>query len=505
MGDVLNLLRRQSSGFKPNLGSVTIHDNSVSDGDADVLTTTGYNTTLESISDSEDSDSDDLDPLAMLSGSKVSKSINTLATKRAAHFENDRKSGIKRLKPPPKTMAPFLRKNDGSLLKKSAELQKLHAEDEQEAIKSLEQEITPRKEIIRSLDNKAARDTEYVDFLENNKDELQLNDFFYIGEAPYIKPIQISDPIELFMIPGLIRQENINEFDIFNEVHEDIILKEIDKIGPCELKKDEIVTFMHNIGASRNLTEQDTITTDDLKMDSKGIDIDLIIAKFHYLVIKVVNSSYDKDKLDTIVKIIGFFIMDKRVFNSGNSILFSKLINFLLEWEYKATGEVDLRSIVNRWNSLSNVLILKRRIIETLSSEVSMVISQLRRLLALDIFSQGKTKDLKFLENPVEFNTQIYSQAYQHLVGWNKYGKEFFHDCDYGDIKIEFQCLLQCLNFDDIQNKELDQIKNEINKLRNKVSTSFQNSEQASYKSLLLLISTVLQDQHGDYDSKSIL
>lgn len=517
MGDILNSLGRGSGPLRSDVSpSKTVLmksttskkspcSSSASSSTEDINTSKSSNYGEDmgddfSISNSEESEDDDSDdPLKMLtgslSGSSVRRSLSSLSAKRSDVFEDD-KSGLKRLKMPPVIKAPFLKKNDGSLLRKSAVLQKLHDEDEKEAVKQLGQKTT-KDAIIEGLHKAAVSNTEYVDYLASHKDDLELDDFHFIKETPYIKPKSIRDPIELYIMPGMIRHLPDSDFDIFNELEEGVVKQEIQRIGSCEIDMEEIRRYMINIGAGhKTLDVTYIVSEDDLDMDSKKKtqDIQLIITKFHYLVKKILHSEYSPEKFEFIVKIFGFFMMDKRVFSTGSSTLFSELINSLISWKCGDTSKIELGPIVNSWYSSTDQLQLVKRIVETLNSEVSIVIAELRILLSLHIFLQGQIKDLKFIEDPIQFNMSVYSQIYQKLIEWNKHGKDFFSSGDFFKTKIEFQCLFQCLKFVQIENEnDLDQIRYEVERLRTKVSTKFHDSEQASLKSLLLLIFTVLQ------------
>ncbi len=458
----------------------------------------GFSSISNSDADSESDDDDDPvnNLISSLSGSGVKRSLSSLSAKRSDVFEDDR-SGLKRLKLPPVVKAPFLKKNNGSLMKKSTELQQLHVKDEEEAIKSLKENKTPKDQILQKLDKKAAEDRDYVEYLALHKDNLQLDDFYFIRQAPYVKPKTISQPIELYCIPGMIRQEdNEAEFDVFNEFDNEVILREFSRINKCDIDVDGIKQYMTNLGAWEEVMGYDefSVTEDDLEMDSKKKtqDIGIIVTKFNYLVQKIIHSDYNLEKFEYIFRMFGFFMMDRRVFNSGESNLFSHLINELIKWRFASAGIIALDSIVHCWYSLSDQLHLIRRIIESLASNVSVIIAELRRLLSLNVFLQGQATDLRFIKNPIEFNRLVNNQIYQKLSEWNKHGRDFFAHGDFFNTKVEFQCLFQCFDFVYAENKtELDQIKNEIEKLRTKVSTSFHDSEQASFKSLLLLIATV--------------
>ncbi|ODQ59741.1 hypothetical protein WICANDRAFT_91568, partial [Wickerhamomyces anomalus NRRL Y-366-8] len=136
-------------------------------------------------------------------------------------------------------------------------------------------------------------------------------------------------------------------------------------------------------------------------------------------------------------------MMDRRVFNSGESNLFSNLTNELIKWRFDSEGKIALDSVVHCWYSLSDQLHLIRRIIESLASDVSVIIAELRRLLSLDVFLQGQATDLRFIENPIEFNSLVNNQIYQKLSEWNKHGRDFFAHGDFFNTKVEFQCLFQ--------------------------------------------------------------
>lgn len=512
-GDITDMLSRSSQKFngdkpffKPahQKPQTTISKDIGGDTRCDpiILSTDSDDTSTD---EEMDDDDDDDDPLSIMNRtfSKTSSTLSSFSSKRSLIFDQDT-SDVKKLKLPPVVKAPFIRKNDGSTLRKSAELSKLHEKDEQEAIEKLITEKPIRDLIMEKLDRKVIENKEYVDYLALHHEDLNLNDFHYIKEAPpYVKPKTMRNPIEMYLIHGMIRQQQFNEskyglyeFDVFNELESFVVEREIAMIkDEVKINVDEINEFMINLGVSKNMIEKEQIIKEDLDIDSKEClqDIRLILLKFQYLITKILHSKFNEEKFKLIMKIFGLFIMDKRVHSIGASKLFSELLNDLLKWRYDANFDSTLYPIVNIWYNLTNELNLLIRIVETLTSDVSDRILQLRRLFSLNIFLQGELSQT--IEDSIKYDYAINDEILTKLNDLNLKGKEYFHDGNFHNIKLEFQCLFQCINLSSNNGKigfKSEEIKQSIDDIRTKIATSFQNSDQAAFKSVLLLISTAL-------------
>ncbi|CCH40556.1 hypothetical protein BN7_89 [Wickerhamomyces ciferrii] len=505
MGNILEIMRNRAT--KPR---TTMKESVVTPSPSPPKKSVGKENGYESEIDDSESDND-LDPLTLLSGGKT-QSIAKLTNKRSNFFENKSNNQNKKLKLPPKPKLNLLKNNNENLniLKKSDSLQKLHMDDQTQAINELNNE-TPESMVCSQLNNPQAKnDLGYIEYLSKNIENLK--DFQFWKEPIYTKPLGDDDiPLEIDLIPG-IRQlltnddDENNKFDIFNELNIDIIQQEISKINKSleqNVSIQDIQEFMNKIGGA---LPHKKITNNDLKLNPMLTlqSINLLILKFKFLVSKVLLSDYSPDKFELIIKIIGLIIMDQKFYINGEFTEINSLLLQIIKWKYynekvrSPKTILNFNNILEIWFNLTNELKLFLRFVEVLD-ENFLVLSRLKKNICLNVFL-GNYKDptelikIEFTSDDNEFQFILYDYIISKLVDLNNKDPDSFQ---YNELSKEFICLFKIFSNQNIDlelKSELKIINNELNKLRNKITTSFKNSDQASFKSLLLLITTLLSE-----------
>ena len=256
----------------------------------------------------------------------------------------------------------------------------------------------------------------------------------------------------------------------------------------------DIDSLLEALGVSEDRLSMKTLTHDDLDFNSKckRQSVDLVIAKLEYITKLVCKQSeYREDIFMRMIEVLGFVMMDFRVLSSNVSLSLTRIVNGLLQWQYRSIRDVKFELITSKWIALTELIDYNYRIVSTLVPTVSTVVAKLRRWLALSLLVD-ELPPVTLATTEEEIDKVVYQSilgAIQHLVD----SKDVLTDVDYDTLMTKLKAVSLCIVTD--KHPLLEPLARVVKQLETKVPVSFTGQAQASCRSTLLMLQSTI-DAH---------
>ena len=457
----------------------------------DMAKTKDKGSLMVKISDSDsDSDGDSDDDLLVLLGGKNADKAAVGANPFSAI------EGCAMLRSPPKrNLIPELMDDSSlKLWKKSARLFELHEQDDAKSLSIIKKKEEFRKLLESKLDKEVLKDESYIEYLSQNKENPRLKDFFYFDKAWRYEENPSSPHVALFAVN--LGQSLLTDVEVVNQPSVFLVKRSSEAIQDRQrtFAISDIDSLLEALGVSEDRLSMKTLTHDDLDFNSKckRQSVDLVIAKLEYITKLVCKQSeYREDIFMRMIEVLGFVMMDFRVLSSNVSLSLTRIVNDLLQWQYKSVRDVKFELITSKWIALTELIDYNYRIVSTLVPTVSTVVAKLRRWLALSLLVD-ELPPVTLATTEEEIDKVVYQSilgAIQHLVD----SKDVLTDVDYDTLMTKLKAVSLCIITD--KHPLLEPLARVVKQLETKVPVSFTGQAQASCRSTLLMLQSTI-DAH---------
>lgn len=346
------------------------------------------------------------------------------------------------------------------LLEESKELLELHAKDEQEAMEKLAKKDEFKHMVTSKLIDDISGKESYIEYLDLNKQSEHIYDWFYFGKSEV--DLHFTDD-EVTTLPFVSWNT-----EVITELNHSVLQKV--ELGGIEVGVSFIDDCLGDLGVRKEYSCITKVEESMYEIDCKQLnqDVDLILLKLSKLVMKVVPNDYNQAIWTKLVRVIGFSIMDMNVYKYGDLSIMNQMINTIISWHQ------DRLSMIEIWMSLSDDYKLVFRILSIIDD------SQLKRLFAFKLFTGNCSDhiDNELINESILSQTQLFNQSLkEHNV------KEI------SNIYIRFKALFNCLDFENIKDK---QIYHNLNHLKRQLPITSLSIDQELLRSILSLQCTFL-------------